>query len=353
MMEKRYIRKDKSIVWVNLTGSLVRKPSGKPNYFIAVVENITERKLAAQKVEESEKRYKNLANQYKMLLESIADAIYALNKDWEYILVNKNAEKIVGMSINQLLGHKIFDVFPGIENTPFFKAYNTVMSTRKADRVVDSFILPNGHMGYYEVSIYPIEEGILCIGKNVSEEKEIERKLVESEEKFRTLFNNANDAIFIIDLEGSIIECNQTAYERLGYTKNELLQMTPFDLDTKKYAEKVSQRINTVHQLGELFYEVEHVRKNGTIIPVEINSKLIIFNGKSAILSVARDITERKKAESEKEESEKKLRTLNNEMEMILDYLPGLIFYKDASNKFLRVNKYLADAHNMTKEELS
>jgi PAS domain S-box-containing protein len=296
--------------WVNTSKIPYIDEDGNVKGIIVLAFDITDRIKAEQGLKESEEKYRTLSNQYRMLLESITDAVYALNRDWEYIIVNKNAEKIINMPVENLLGQKIFDVFPGIEETPFFKTYESVMNNRNATRIAESFTHPDGRVGYYEVSVYPINEGILCIAKDITEEKEIEIKLIESEEKFRMLFNNANDTIIIIDLEGSIIECNQTAYERLGYTKEELLQMTPLDIDTEKYVKKVSERINTTQQLGKLFFEVEHKRKDGSIIPVEINSKLINFNGKPAILSVARDITERKKAERKLIDSEERYRNL-------------------------------------------
>ena len=108
--------------------------------------------------------------------------MYVINRDWVYTLVNKKAENIIHMPIERLLGHKITDVFPGIKDTSFFKTYQTVMNIGKPERVRDVFNLPDDQMGYSEVSVYPISENILFIGRNITEEIKAEQRLRESEE---------------------------------------------------------------------------------------------------------------------------------------------------------------------------
>ncbi len=108
----------------------------------------------------------------------------------------------------------------------------------------------------------------------------------ESEERLRSIFENANDAIFIHDMGKVFLEVNQTACERLGYSRKELLRMAPRDISVP-IAEDQAEKETA-------FAERKHKRKNGTIFPVEISSRTVQYAGKSAVLSIARDITERK-----------------------------------------------------------
>lgn len=137
--------------------------------------------------------------------------------------------------------------------------------------------------------------------KNIGTTKHIHagEKLKKAEKKFRDLFDNVSDAIFIHDTDGHFLEVNKTACERLNYTREELLQMTLVDIDSPHYAVQIQSRITELLEKGHLFFETAHVTKEGEEIPIELSSKIIDYEGKKAILSAARDISERKKAEEE------------------------------------------------------
>ncbi|KKK40437.1 MAG: Signal transduction histidine kinase [Candidatus Lokiarchaeum sp. GC14_75] len=159
---------------------------------LCIARDITEEKEIEGKLKKSEEKYRNLSNQYEMLLESITDSVFALNSDWEYILVNKSAENINNLSRDKIIGNKMQDLFPGIEDTPFFKIYESVMNNRNEERIIESFTHPDGKTRFYDLSVYPIHQGILCISKDVTEEREIQQELEESEEKYRKSFYRAN-----------------------------------------------------------------------------------------------------------------------------------------------------------------
>ncbi|MBN1488144.1 MAG: PAS domain S-box protein [Anaerolineae bacterium] len=128
--------------------------------------------------------------------------------------------------------------------------------------------------------------------------KRKEKLLQESEAKFRMLFDNASDAIFIHDIEGNILEANQVACERLGYDRQTLTQMNLAYVDTPDHAAQIAEHIQYILTHNHRTFETVHRRKDGTVFPVEINSRLIEYDGKPTILSIARDITERKELET-------------------------------------------------------
>ncbi len=128
-----------------------------------------------------------------------------------------------------------------------------------------------------------------------------EKSLRESEEKYRTLFDNAGDAIFIHDAEGRILASNVMACDHYGYTQAELMSMTVARMDAPEQCANVTERIERLMDQGTLQFETEHRRKDGTAIPVEVNARRIIWNGQPAVMSICRDITERKQAVEERQ----------------------------------------------------
>lgn len=118
-----------------------------------------------------------------------------------------------------------------------------------------------------------------------------------SENQFRTLFNNTSDDIFVLDFDGKIIEVNDKVCESLGFSREELVRKRFNDIKTPKYVNTVRTNLDLIKKFGQYQYESEHVAKDGHIIPVEMKSRFFNFNGQDLILTIARDMTERKKVE--------------------------------------------------------
>ncbi len=130
-------------------------------------------------------------------------------------------------------------------------------------------------------------------------EREKDVLLRKSEHKFRDIFDSTSDAIFIHDMEGLFLEVNDRACSSLGYTREELLSMTPVDIDTPESADKVRERLGIIEGEGQLVFEAVQRRKDGSLFPVEINSRRIDYEGRDCIISVVRDITELRKVEKQ------------------------------------------------------
>lgn len=125
-----------------------------------------------------------------------------------------------------------------------------------------------------------------------------EEALMQSALEFRTLFNTANDSIFILDLDGRFVEVNPIACDRLGYSKDELLHLTVNDIDSPEFASQQTTRLDRILQGGNFLFETVHISKSGAALCVEINCRLFEHRGAQAILCVARDIGERKRLEA-------------------------------------------------------
>ena len=146
--------------------------------------------------------------------------------------------------------------------------------------------------------------------QQIAERRQAEKALWESERKYRTLFDSATDAVFILDLKGNILDVNRTAHTRLGYTKQELLSMHVAQLDAPEYAARVPERLAQISRSGVAIFESAHIRKDGSVMPVEVNSRLLEYEGQQAYFSIIRDITDRKRVEEALRESEERFRTL-------------------------------------------
>ena len=140
-------------------------------------------------------------------------------------------------------------------------------------------------------------EMLLLIISDICEQKKIEEALQKSEKRYRTLFESAGDAIMIYDYNGKFLQVNKAACERNGYSKEEFAGLHLTDIGTELYNCKINERLVELREKKCLIYESEHRNKAGKAIPVEISCREIEYKGVPAILSISRDITERREAD--------------------------------------------------------
>lgn len=163
------------------------------------------------------------------------------------------------------------------------------------------------------------------------------------EERFREIFNKANDAIELIALQadgrpGRFIDLNEIACRVVQYTREEMLQMSPFAINTDYYSRPLEEIIRELHTVGNATFETEHKRKDGSKFPVEINTHIITLQGEKVLLSVIRDITERKQAEAALCQSNRKIKLLSR------------ITRHDIRNLLLALDGYLVLLHEETRD---
>jgi PAS domain S-box-containing protein len=240
-----------------------------------------------------------------LVFDAIQDGISILDKDLNVIRVNK--------IMRQLYSHKL--PFEGIKKC--FEVYHdrskpceicpTLRAFKSGKLEVNKVPLTSkqGVVGTLELFSFPIidesgnVQGVVEHVRDITAQVKAIEDLSESEKRYKTLFKSANDAIFILDMKGNIIDTNSVAYERLGYTKEEILALNITQLDHPKFAAKVPERLGRIQKLGKVIFESAHIKKDGSIMPVEISASLINLKGKEMHLSVVRDITIRKQLEEE------------------------------------------------------
>ena len=181
--------------------------------------------------------------------------------------------------------------------------------------------------------------------QDITEGKKAEKLLINSETKYRDLFESAIDAIFILDLQGNFIDVNRVAYTRLGYSKEEMISMHITRLDPPEFAAKVPERLAQIREHGFAVFESAHVKKDGTVMPVEVNSRLYDYDGRKVYFSVIRDISERKKV------AEKLQEALRFNQQIIASAQEGILAY-DTEYKFTLWNPRMETTTGIKAEDV-
>lgn len=335
-IEYRSFKKNGELWWTAATSKPMQDENGEFNGFIVQLFDITRRKKV-------EKELQKVNNYNRGLIESSLDPLVTIGPDGKITDVNSSTETVTGYSREQLIGTDFSDYFTDTKKAR--KGYQRVFKEgivrdyELGIRHKEGFITPVS----YNASVYKDESGkiigVFAAARDITERKIAEKALKaahdsleikvkertreleeaytalsESEEKFRELFNNANDTITLGELTedgmpGKFIEVNDAATRNLGYSKDELLNMTPLDI-IQKSLEEGPQKALKILENGSSKFETVHIAKDGTKIPVEVNTHLFKFKGKNVILGISRDITERKKAEEELKKSETYYRTI-------------------------------------------
>ncbi len=280
-----------------------------------VVEDVAKRRLADKKFAESQRKLRISEESYLQLMRSLYEGVWAIDDEGRTTFANERLAEMLGYSVDEMLGKHLFTFMD--EKSVEIAKENLERRRQGISEEHDfEFLRKDGARIYTRLGTSPIIDedgnysGALAAVLDITERKRMEEMLANSERRYRELFNSASDAIFISDFKDRFLEVNRIACERLGYSREELLRMTPMDIATPEYAPLVSERIEELRRSGHTIFETAHVRREGTKIPTEVSSRVIDYEGKPAILSIARDITERKLVEATLLESERRYRAL-------------------------------------------
>jgi PAS domain S-box-containing protein len=174
--------------------------------------------------------------------------------------------------------------------------------------------------------------------------RDTQRQLGDREEYYRRLFEYSNDAVFIYDFEGTILDVNKKASEMLGYSNEEMKKIPFLDLQPKTELTKSKAAVRTNPKTGSLRFETQFQRKDESVIDVEISSSIVNIK-KGIMQSIVSNITERKQIEKSLKESEEKFRTF---METASD----MMFIMDAEARLTYVNSAMCNTLGYSREEL-
>ena len=356
--EKRYLRKDGTEAWVNVNGTLLRNAAGQPTRTMATVEDITERKRSEERVRELNLllRATGAVNALmvrerdpkRLLTEACQILVETRGYRFAWIgLVEEGSRRVVpqghagkssgyfdsltitwdeaptgqgpiGIAIRT--GQRVVsqDVATDPKLARFWEAAAAwgvasmaAMPMIHGSRVRGVVAVYSGRLGAFngeELDLLNELAGDLAFAlQSIEHEQErtrAEELRRESERRYRLLFNSGYDAVFVHEgpdaqgRPGQFLEVNDVACKRLGYTREELLQLTPFDIDAPESAEAIPGTMRRLMKKKHATWEAVNVTKDGRRFPVEISSELFDLNGKPTFLSIIRDITDRQHAQA-------------------------------------------------------
>jgi PAS domain S-box-containing protein len=185
-------------------------------------------------------------------------------------------------------------------------------------------VRPDGSIRWIRSRAFPIDKQtgdirrFAGLAEDITERKRAEEALRESEKRFRTFVDHATDAFFLLDENGVVLDVNRQACASLGYSRDELLGMTPFDFDpdlTKAGLEEWERKLVAGEAIA---FESQHRRKDGTVFPVEIRGQGFWKDGRCFTVDLARDITERKRSEEALRASEQRWRCLTEALPQLV-----------------------------------
>jgi PAS domain S-box-containing protein len=294
VVETAGVRDDGSRLNVRLQAFPHRGADGHINGFIEVVEDITDRKKIEEALHESENLYRSL---FENMLNGFAYCRMLSEpdqpRDFIYLNVNHAFKALTGLK--DVEGKRVSEVIPGIQDSDpqLLEIYSRVALTGKPERF-ETYV--KALKMWFSISVYsPEKEYFVAVFDVITERKQAEEDLRLKER----MLDGASDSIFLHDFDGHFIYLNEAAYKSRGYGKEELLAKNIFALPTPGYILTREERLSELLEKGELIFESAHLRKDGSIMPVEIQARVFDLDSRPLILSAARDITERKQAETQ------------------------------------------------------
>jgi len=223
--------------------------------------------------------------------------------DYIILEVNEAFEQITGLKRDELVDKRATEVFPFIQNEEF-DWIGTCGKVALEGNGINLEQYSQFLEKCYAVTIYSDQPGYFgTIFQDITYPREAEKRLRKGEEKYRAMFDQSVTGLYLHDLKGNIVEANQMACEQVGYTQEELLDMTVFELhpkrgDTVNMPREEIKRQWKQWEPGQRYtLEAEHQRKDGTIFPVYISTGKLRYEDNELLLAVVHDVTEFKQAE--------------------------------------------------------
>ncbi len=314
IIEEKYItcetlakRKDGTPYHQELSVHLVNL--GNKQIIMSKSRDITKRIEAEKELRENEEKFRQIFN-------STQDGMFIHyldknNKLGKFIEVNDIVCEWTGYSRKELLEMTPYDLD---KEGLFSKNKNIGKIFRKTGKITfeSTIVNKDGNSRIVEFNSHNLTIGgrktILTVARDITKQSEAEKKLKESEEKFRYIFQNANAAIYLYTIDNNgmpenFLEVNDNATKMLGYTKEEFLKMSPTELPASLSVKRVAEIVRDVVKKKQMTFEASHKTKEGKIIPVEASAHIFDFRGKKVMLSLVRDISERKRREEELQKS--------------------------------------------------
>ena len=297
------------------------------NAVVAIIRDITPLKEKENALRESEKKYKEISRLYRLMADNMPDLVWAKDMEGRFLFVNKAVA-------NVLLGAKDTNEPIGKDDIYFSNRHRAQKPDRSdwftfgelcvnSDAVViknkkpqrfDEYGNVRGKFLFLDVYKAPLfdENGVMIgtvgHGRVVTKEKEIEKKLIESEQRYRRIFEDSLDALFVSSVDGKILDINPAGLKMFGYSSLEEIQKIDISKDLYKDPEQRQHYLQQMHKTGSVKdYEIRIKKKDGSeIIVLESVTTVHDEQGKvAAFRGVMRDVTEKRALEQQLRQAQK------------------------------------------------
>lgn len=276
-----------------------------PQEFLALSEAFNQ---MSQTVEEHVHGIESANQRYVSVLESISDAFITLDADWRFTYINRKAESLLSFSRETHLGRCLWEELPQLINTVFEMEFRMAMSRREHVNICGEL-----NNKSYEVRVFPYDDGISIYFHDITERVAADLALKENEEKYRFLAENATDMISLHDRQGVFTYVSPLSANLFGYHAESLLGTYLFDYihpEDQDASRTHHQQVISDNEIHVFVCRIFHA--DGRTLWIETRSKLVPSSDRAGrIISVTRDITERKQAEFTMLETNAKLQQMS------------------------------------------
>jgi PAS domain S-box-containing protein len=306
--QKRYLRKDGSILWVRITGTFLRDDSGSARCSVALIYDITELKLAEDALRASETRFRRM-------VEMGSDWYWVQDEDFRFVELAGLEKRGSRRSSSWARRWELSGLAPLPEKV--WQQHREKLERREAfSDFVYAAIDSEGELRYLSVTGEPVFDdegrfrGYHGIGKDVTATARAQKALEDSELRYRMLFEIHPHPMWVVENKTlRFLAVNQAAVEQYGYTREEFLSMTAEQL---RYPEDIAKLMKDFQDRSRSYMQrvARHRKKNGEEVYVEIVSFNLEFDGKPARLAVISDVTKRLESEAQARELAQRYREL-------------------------------------------
>jgi PAS domain S-box-containing protein len=256
---------------------------------------------------------KKLVEPYSVLVRNFPMPIYII-QDGVYKLVNPSFQSATEYSENELLSSDATRLIHPDDRAAVQKNHLRMLRLNKPSTSEFRLIRKSGEARWVLETIVSIPYGGGRAGLgtlvDLTERKLVADALDESKNRYQTLFNSSSDAVYILDVQNNFLEVNDAACKLLGYSRHEFLKLSLSDIKSSDYIRFLQDNQPNMIKTGNFVFESESITREGQRIPTESRGSLIEYEGKKAILTVVRDISERKQMEVIRKRTQDRLESL-------------------------------------------
>ncbi|MBF0329232.1 MAG: PAS domain S-box protein [Nitrospirae bacterium] len=308
-------KKDGTVFPVQISGTFIPLYTGQ-KVACGIIHDISVRVRIKEEMQACE-------NKCNTLLENLQQKIFFKNKDSVYISCNKNYADDLKIRPDEIAGKTDYDFYPK-ELAEKYRADDRRLIEQGRSESIEEQYIKDGQEFWVRTVKKSIKDeggnvtGILGFFWDITEQKKAEDAQQESEEKFKTLFEKAVDDIHVVDREGRIVDCNESTCRNLGYTRDELLGLSISDIDPNFPPDALRLIVDRILSGEAVTVETSQRRKDGSMIDVEVHSSKIMIGGVPHVLTISRDITERKRMMQELSIEKKRADAANHTKSLFL-----------------------------------